>query len=162
MGAWFDDFETELKSTASTAVSLPAPTGGMRNVYTSVQAMRESFIENIRNSRISVPCILISFGNVDPADLSMNDAEQGRALVDIYYVSAISQNDAVKNARLIKGAIENPATQFSTFSPIESGRVSSNVDLALNLALITAAKALSLSTACVKYAPGLLVQMYDS
>jgi hypothetical protein len=169
MSNFFDDFLAELKTTFTTAVSLPNPATGFINWLTTVQGTKHSFVEMLRSNadvKFSLPGMIIDIGDFElkDADPIMNSVGLIRAPITIIYVtnwggSTGTQNSCFGEALLLKNSIDKASTPFNNFFLAgEEGKILTNVDCPVNSALMANAQ-VDIIASAVQWLPGLVVQV---
>ena len=161
------DFYAELKSIASAAVSLPTPATGHLNVITTIQGMKRSIVEQLReaNARLVLPMLVLQFGKFEEEKgLGINSVGLMRAPVTLFYLiqwggAWNNQDGAYEGVQQIKAVIDTPPSTFTTFYPIEEGVIDSSDECPVNAALFADSQ-VQIVSAELRYNPGLLVGLY--
>ena len=163
------DFKAELESVCAAAVLLPAPPAGTTNIFTAIQVIEKSFVEQLRETapRISLPALIFDIGEMTECnDFGMMTVGLMYATVRIFYVdqwgvSASRGTQAAVDAMAvaIKLALESPTAQFAYFTVSQGGAMSSGMSNPLNQTLFGESQAKAVS-ASVAYTQGFMVQDY--
>lgn len=168
----FTEFLAEFKTIVAAAISLPTAAAGQQNILTTVQGQAMSFVEDVRNGEITLPCIVIDAGNTteDPGT-ALNNIGDARWPVAVTVVRALagigtdgvqnSQNGAFLNILQIKRAIDVIGDPFQTFYPMEEGKIISSMDSPVNEHLLAESNVMMVA-AQIQWLPGLMVYLSTS
>lgn len=160
--AYLDDLIGELKTVAGTVVALPVPGAGQTNTFAVMQGINQNFVNAINSTKVLLPCLVIEIGEFNPElDFGLDNWGQNRIPCTIHYVAQLAGDSGTQagvdaQARKIALYIDDPANSFSTFGAYESGMVASDLNSAINEALLAVSK-VNVISSCVKWDPGFLV-----
>lgn len=165
MAGLITDAVAEIKAMVIAATGLPDPPDGSVNMFTAVQGLTKSFIEQIRaaSPRISLPCVVIDIGEFNQdTGVSVNSLGDAIGPTRIFYIDEWgpgSQDSTFEMAQAIKASVDSPTAFFETFQRREEGQILSGIDAPINAELLGDSGANVVCSAVV-WRPGLRYAIY--
>lgn len=157
------DVIDELVTYARTKLSLAAPVAGKFNILTSVNASQRSFLEEVKDAVITLPCLVIEIGNDEPDNEFGHLGDLRRYPVAFHWMRKFGTGSNRGNQRTIhtdlvsfRKGLESPVTAFTHFFVVERGTIRTGVDSALLEALFVDAKG-TIIGGTLDYVPGIQV-----
>lgn len=156
----------EVTALVRSTLSLDAPaTPGHVNVLTSIQAAKRSFVEQVKDGTVELPCVVIDIGDlVEDKDFGVAN-DWARLPILFHYIREWgptgNQRVVAAEVRTLRDALNAPGAAFTTFTPYEKGTIRTGTDSPVNASLFVGAKS-DIIASCLFYTPGFLVQMDDA
>lgn len=163
---FIDSYVGEWNTIVLAQTSIPSPTPPAMNFFTSIQAMKKSIVEFVKNGRVSLPFCVICMGNFpDEPNMGIDTWAQKRVPTALYIVQQWggtngSQDWVMGQAQAVGIYIDNPSNgPFTYISQCqESCSIASDVTDDVNRAL-GAHSEVQVICAGVKWVPGFFVSL---
>lgn len=171
MADYISAFQAELYALIGatlTEITVPNAGGSTRpTLFTTVQALQKSIVEFAKDGiasqgRPAPPYLFVEIGQFVP-DSGLN-LDNERAPVAFYYVDAASASHTPSqiyvNGRLkaLKDALDSQTAAFTTFCPVEYGRIDSSPSNPITKALV-AESSVQIAGGMLVYEPGFIVNI---
>lgn len=159
----FGDVVDEIVAYVRETLSLDEPAAGLFNVLTSVNASQRSFIEEVKNETILLPCVVIEIGD-DEADTEFGITGDLRRYPLALHVlrkwgtggDRGNQRTIHADLKALRQGLESPGTPFTHFFVVERGTIRTGTDSRVNSELFVDAKS-GIIAGTLEYVPGLQV-----
>lgn len=156
----FPDVLDELTAYVRSRIPLAAPSAGVFNLLTSVQASQRSFVEEVKAATITLPCVVIQIGDDEPDTEFGVSSDLRRYPIALHLLQAWgplgTQRTLHAALKSLRQGLESPVTPFTNFFVVERGTVRTGTENPVSKELFVDADA-TIIAGTLEYVPGIQV-----